>query len=516
MTLVTRPRRFGKTLLLNTVDRFLSNQYQNQSQWFEGLEVWNDPALRKVQGTLPVIFLSFADVKERNYQDAVRKLAELLFRLYGRYRFLLESDVLSEEEKAEYRKVLPDMEQARISGALNILSEYLYRYYHKKVIILLDEYDTPMQEAYVNGYWKEITQLFRSLFNSALKTNPYMDRALMTGITRVSRESMFSDLNNLKVISTSTDRYTTAFGFTEAEVFSAMDTYGYRDKEGVRRWYDGFVFGSSRSIYNPWSIINYLQEGKLKPYWSNTSGNALASKLIREGNRALKTEFETILKGETIHSRIDEQVVFGEIQGKASSVWSLLLASGYLKALHVKGDDYELALTNYEVAQMFEKLVQRWFDAVEDDYNDFVNALLRDDIEEMNHYMNRVALATFSSFDSGTHPSDAEPERFYHGFVLGLLVELKDRYLLTSNRESGFGRYDVMLEPRNPNVDDAYILEFKVNDPKEEPDLQDTVKAAHAQITEKKYAQSLVERGIPEERIHVYGFAFRGKEVLIG
>ena len=529
VTLITRPRRFGKTLLLNTVDRFLSNQYENQAKYFEGLKVWEDAEMRELQGSRPVIFISLADVKEPGMNGVLSKLSDSLFRLYNQWYFVLEqSEALTEAEKKAFISGtdafgdIRNPDRARIINSLQSLSGYLCRHYGQKVVILLDEYDTPMQEAYVSGYWDEITALFRSFFNATFKTNPYLDRALMTGISRVSRESMFSDLNNLTVVSTTTDLYTDAFGFTESEVFNSMDEYGYQDKEGVKYWYDGFAFGNMRNIYNPWSIINYLREGEFKPYWINTSGNALAGKLIREGSTLLKKEFEDLLQGRTIHNKIDEQIVFSELGRDSASVWSLLLASGYLKVIKKEGEDYELDLTNYEVRKAFERMVHGWFADHSDYYNEFVKALLKEDLEAMNYYMNDVALSTFSSFDSGTRPASSEPERFYHGFVLGLLVDLKDRYIITSNRESGFGRYDVILEPRDKAKEDGMIkydgiiLEFKVHNPKKEETLEDTVAAAHAQIEEKAYARALIDHGVPEECIRSYGFAFRGKEVLIG
>lgn len=516
VTLITRPRRFGKTLLLNTVDRFFSNQYKDQAKWFEGLSIWEHEKFRELQGTQPVIFLSFADVKEDTYDGAVSKIKELISHLFERYLNALDRERLTEQDHKMFERMMnPEMKTTTISGSINTLAECLMRYYGTKPIILLDEYDTPMQEAYVYGYWEEITRFFRSFFNSTFKTNPYLGRALMTGITRVSRESMFSDLNNLNVVSTTTEQYQTAFGFTEEEVFSAMDEYGYTDRDGVRLWYDGFIFGDIPNIYNPWSIINYLKKGKLEPYWANTSGNGLASKLVREGVPEIKTDCEILIEGGTIHSKIDEQIVFGEMKGRAASVWSLLLASGYLKVVKKEGKDYELALTNYEVTETFRQLISRWFDSAESEYNNFTKALLLNDTDAMNEYMNRVSVRVFSSFDTGNNPSNSEPERFYHGFVLGLIVDLEDKYTVRSNRESGFGRYDVTLEPKDKS-DNAYILEFKVFNPRKESDLEDTVAAAHRQIDEKRYAADLISRGAPECNIYKYGFAFRGKEVLIG
>ncbi len=523
VTLIIRPRRFGKTLNISMLEKFFSVQYAGREDLFRGLAIWEDEKYRSLQGTYPVISLSFANVKEKTYAATIQRMNQILTNLYSAHRFLLKEGNLDEKEKLFFASVNFNMDETTATMAIHQLSLYLSRYYQKKVIILLDEYDTPMQEAYVNGYWDEMVSFTRSMFNSAFKTNPYLERAMMTGITRVSKESIFSDLNNLKVVTTTSEEYADCFGFTQEEVFASLDEYGLAEKKSeVKNWYDGFIFGSRRDIYNPWSIINYLDTKRLGTYWVNSSSNSLIGKLIREGEPEMKQMMEDLLSGKTLYMEIDEQIVYHQLQEKRNAVWSLLLASGYLKVLKKEYIEksgrwyYTLTLTNREVHRMFEDMILDWFARSEGNYNAFIKALLADDLEAMNAYMNGVSQSMFSYFDTGNNSCREEPERFYHGFVLGLMVELADRYVLTSNRESGFGRYDVMLEPLHPERDDAVIMEFKVFQPKKEKDLDDTVKTALKQIEEKKYEAALTAKGILKEKIRKYGVAFKGKEVLIG
>ena len=522
--LITRPRRFGKTLNISMLEQFFSVDYAGRGDLFESTNIWKEERYRQLQGTYPVLSIRFAGIKGINFIDTRRQICQEIVEVYNRNRFLMEQEkVVSDSDRVFFEAVSRDMDNDIAALALKKLSELMTRYYHKKVIILLDEYDTPMQEAYLNGYWNELVTFMGSLLNATFKTNPYLCRGVLTGITRVSKESIFSDLNNPEVVTTTSDKYADSFGFTQQEVSQALSVFGLSDQEeAVQDWYNGFTFGERTDIYNPWSIIHFLEKKKFAAYWANTSSNSLISKLIREGSKDIKITMENLLNGGTFHTKIDEQIVFDQLGHNEYAIWSLLLASGYLKVeQHTMDTDtgkeeYILKLTNKEVKLMFQDMIEGWFKNYSSAYNDFIKALLQGDKKAMNHYMNQIALVTFSSFDVGNKPSGrAEPERFYHGFVLGLIVELSDRFRITSNRESGFGRYDVMLTPKN-NHDNAIILEFKVQDTEEEKTLKESVEAALRQINEKKYEAELIAEGIMPERIRKYGFAFAGKKCLIG
>ncbi len=526
VTLITRPRRFGKTLNLSMVECFFSNRYAERADLFEGLSIWEEEECRKWQGTYPVIFLSFAKVKTSDYKGMRYAIANIIFEAYQRNRFLLDNDTLSENEKEYFNGIKPNMGEEVQADAINRLSDFLSRYYEKKVIILLDEYDTPMQEAWLSGYWDEAVSFFRGFFNATFKTNPYMERGLITGITRVSKESIFSDLNNLEVITTTSEKYAAYFGFTEQEVFQALDNMGLsEEKQGVKDWYDGFTFGSVRDIYNPWSITNFIsRKGEYDTYWADSSGNGLINSLIRRGSADIKKKTELLMQGGSFEVELDEQIVFDQLDHDENAIWSLLLATGYLRVEHLERKGrllhkyYTLKLTNLEIESMFARMIRGWFGGRNrQDYNDFIKALLIDDVDAMNEFMNRIALQSFSSFDIAKGAAaDDDPERFYHGFVLGLMVGLEERFAVSSNKESGFGRYDVLLKPVDKEKDNAYIFEFKVHKPGKEKNMEATVANALAQIKEKGYETELIAEGISPEHIRKYGFAFAGKKCLIG
>lgn len=535
ITLITRPRRFGKTLNMSMLNYFFSNLYTDKKALFEDLSIWKEEKYRNLQGIYPVIFISFASVKGNTYQDTRDGVIMAINEAYSEHRYLLEWKGLTEgerkcfEELDNYAKnpgIKEPVANDTICNAVKNLSNCLYRYYKKKILIFLDEYDTPMQESYLYEYWEEFIAFIRNFFNATFKTNPYLERAMMTGITRVSKESVFSDLNNLNVVTTTSREYETCFGFTEQEVFCALETMGMsEEKQLVKSWYDGFVFGSRKDIYNPWSITNYLDKKQLRPYWADTSSNGLINRLIRRSSPEIKELMEELLQGREIVVNFDEQIVFEQLEQDENAIWSLMLASGYLKATEVeyrgilRDPWYHLMITNLETTAMFSSLFKGWFYQSRSNYNQFVKALLNSDLDAMNYYMNQISMATFSYFDmSGKEDGSGAPERFYHGFVLGLIADQTDQYEICSNRESDFGRYDVMMIPRKPGNRrcPAIIMEFKVHNSKKEETLEETVDHALDQIEAMNYDAQLFARGFERKEIRHYGFAFEGKKVLIG
>lgn len=518
VTLVCRPRRFGKTLMLDTVRCFLSQEFQGRGEeLFGGLDVWADFDMRALQATSPVIALSFAKIKGTSFEESLVFMKRVIRSAVEAHAYLLDSPAISDNDRAFLGMVCDSMDNATAADALGQLCAMLRKHWNVKPVILLDEYDTPLHEAWLGGYWDSMSTFIRQLFNASFKTNPDLGRALVSGITRVASESIFSDMNNPRVVTTTTQQYETAFGFTEDEVAASLEEFDMvKRMEDVKRWYDGFTFGVAGGIYNPWSITHFLKDRRLSAYWANSSSNALMADLVRKAGTGFKQDFELLLSGGHIVKRVDERVDFNRLSSDATGVWSLMLATGYLR---VAGHDSEwdhltLALTNTEVVRCFDAIVTAWFADPNETLGEFVRSLLLADADAMRDYLSDIADAVMSSFDTGVRLSRNLPEKFWHGLVLGLVASLRGRYDVRSNPESGRGRSDVILYPLDgeDGSDPAFVLEFKVFDPKRERTLEDTLARAHRQIEDKRYVASLVSRGIGRPRIHAFGIVFRGKE----
>ena len=526
VTLMCRPRRFGKTLMLDTVRCFLSLDFAGRGEeLFGGLEVWGDPSMRALQGTVPLVHVSFADCKGPTLEDALALTRSELSAAVRTHGYLLRSDVVDPVDRAFLAGVSDDMGAVVAKTCLKRLCHALLAHHGVRPVVLLDEYDTPMQEAWLQGYWEGMSSFVRGLFNSTFKTNPALGRGLITGVTRVAQESIFSDMNNPKVVTVTTPAYETSFGFTRDEVADALDEFGLSHMmPDVEAWYDGFRFGDVAGIYNPWSITSFLDEHRIRNFWANTSSNALVGELMYVGGRSVREDFEVLLAGGTVSKRVDEKVNFRRLRRAPGALWPLLLATGYLRVASLSDEpgslQMELAVTNREVRACLDQLVLDWVDDGSGDYSDFVKALLAGNVRRMNVALGDIARFCVSSFDSGVRSSEfARPERFWHGLVLGLVVELRGRYDVRSNEESGYGRCDLMLAPLPAAGPDApaIVVEFKVaGDGPVEEALSQAVADALDQIGREAYDTSLASRGIDPSRIRHYGIAFCGTRVLVG
>ena len=510
--LITRPRRFGKTLNLSMLYYFLQ-QNNIEENLFRNLLISEDQEFcKKHQNQYPVIFISFKDIKQANYNEAYGDVIGLISDLYSQHRYLLDDNTLYKDEKAIFNSVLnQNAELYNIKSAIKQLTIYITRKFKKAPIILIDEYDTPIQEAYLRSYYQEMMDLMRSILGQALKDNNCLERAVITGITRVSQESLFSGLNHLKVYSLLREKYGQYFGFTEEEVIKLIeDTKQEVSLESIKEWYNGYQLGK-HILYNPWSIINCLDnEGKLQPYWLNTSSNTLIIQLLSKAKPIIKQQFEALLQGEIIEQPLSESLIFQNIETEVESLWSLLLYAGYLKVISSELNDFQLmakiAIPNKEVRFIYDKIIAGWFSkAVSlESYTNFIQSLVEGDMGKFKMYITSYIMQSGSYFDFNSNTS----EQIFHVFILGLVVGLRDRYNIHSNKESGLGRFDVICVPKDKE-ERAILLEFKVSDTAEL--LIEKAKEALLQIKEKQYIELLKQQEI--KSVLAIGLAFYGKQM---
>ena len=521
ITLITRPRRFGKTTLLSTVRMFFDPRYADHPEYFDKLRVWQDERSRSMFGSTPVISTSFGGCKGIDYKQSIRGMMGQLDTMYAHHEYLLDSPRLTEEDKETFKETrwgLFHNDTGHIENSIKKLCELLYKHFGVKPIVLIDEYDTPLIEAYTDGYWDEMITTCRQLFHNTLKENDYLGRAIITGVTKVSKNSLFSDLNNLLVATVTDDIYTDCCGFTEQEVMDALKCQNIDDMKKVKEMYDGFIIGHQKDIYNPWSIVNYMHDRQLRSYWILTSSNKLIGDIICRHPYDKKYEIEQLMTGKPIHKVINENITFQYLDGDENSLWSLLLAVGYIKAENVVKDnewtECDVSVTNKEVMSMFRTQIIAMFSNGNIAYENFTRALIRHRTWDMIGVMEDIAEYSMSYFDTAKNKGKHAPENFYHGLVLGLIVSMRKEYRIVSNRESGEGRYDIAIYPFD-KTKDAYILEFKVLNEHREKTVQETAQNALKQIRTRNYESDLLAYGIPADHIYKLGFGFLGKKVWV-
>ncbi len=518
-TLIPRPRRFGKTTNLSMLKYFFEKTTTSNIGLFDGLKISKHHEFMANQGKYPVIFLTFKDVKQYNWNDCYNMLVQLISEEFRRHNYLLSSDVLDSTQKKDFENIINRIASMTVyQNSLKNLSESLAKYHKQNPIILIDEYDTPIQAGFYHKYYDKIISFSRGFLSGGLKDNASLQFSVITGILRIAKESIFSGLNNLSVCSMLSSLYSDKFGMTETEVADAMAHYNLSNKiEDVKSWYNGYATGSKINVYNPWSIINLIKNnGEFEPFWVNTSSNDIVKDLIQHGSDELKEDFEALIKRESIRKAIEENIVFADlVENKATNaVWSFLIFSGYLtfkNAAVENGQKYaDLLIPNDEVAWFYRNVINSWCknNIGEKRYNLMLNSLISGEVEKFKELFTDFVLKSFSMFDV----SGQEPEKFYHAFVLGMLVSLGNEYVIRSNRESGLGRYDVMLIPNDKNKL-GIIIEFKKRSQYQKETLEQAVVAALEQIEDKKYAQELNAFGI--KKILKLGIAFQGKSVLI-
>ena len=513
--LVTRPRRFGKTLNMSTLKYYFDCTKKDSKELFNGLKIMKQgEQYTSKLGYYPVIYITLKDVQDRNFENMLLNLKSAMIDMYQEHRYLLDSNKIYPEEKQAITDILFAREnEVSLRNSIRELSKYLYRYYKKPVILLIDEYDVPLQNAYVEGYYEEAVKFFKIFYGTTFKDNPYLEKTVLTGVSRVAKESIFSGANNFDVFTVLDDEFSDDFGITEEEMDKVIKDFNIQDKkEDIKEWYDGYTIGHTKGIYNPWSILNYLTDRKLMPYWVNTSSNDLI-KLVLKNSSTIKEKIERLLRDETIEVPINLETVIVGIENNEDNIWGLMLGTGYLKVeetVDLTKGIYKVKLPNREIKELFRGIVEGWFrnKVIGNDLNSILKDLITLNIKEFEKKFRVLVKEMFSYMDVGENTA----ENFYHAFVLGMLVGLKDTYYVNSNRESGYGRYDIMLEPKDKNGN-SFIMEFKVLDDMEEKMIEDTIKNAKKQIEEKGYETNLKEKGYTNITKMVY--AFKGKEVKL-
>ena len=513
VVLVTRPRRFGKTLNMSMLKYYFDCRQKDNRELFNGLKIMEqEEKYTSKLGAYPVIYMTLKDVKGNNFEETLLSLRTELVELYIDYVSILENEKLLDVEKEMFKTILNlKANKIDMQNALKLLTRLLYKVYEKPVILLLDEYDVPLQNAYVEGYYDEAVKFFKTFYGVTFKDNPYLEKTVITGVSRVAKESIFSGANNFKVYTVLDNEFADDFGITEKEMDKMIEDFEVQDdKEEIKRWYDGYKIGEVEGIYNPWSILNYLTDRKLMPYWVNTSSNDLI-KLVLKNSTTVKEKIQRLLNDERIEVKIDLETVIVGIENNEDNIWGLMLGTGYLKVeetVNIAEGIYKVKLPNYEIKHLFEDIIDKWFrnKVIGNDLKSILKDLVTLNIKEYEKKFKILVREMFSYMDVGENTA----ENFYHAFVLGMLVGLKDSYYVNSNRESGIGRYDIMLEPKDKNGN-SFIMEFKVMEDMEEKTIEETIANAKKQIEEKGYEQNLKERGFKNIIKMVY--AFKGKEV---
>jgi len=516
--LTPRPRRFGKTLNLSMLRYFFDIRTKEENKGlFQGLKIEAEHEIMKFQGEYPVIFITFKNEKYSSYEEFKDGLMFLISTLYNEHDYLLESDKLSNIDKRDYLEMMEKKASiAALCNGISSLMRYMNKHYGRKVMLFIDEYDVPIQEGYIRGYYDEMIVLIRNLLTAALKDNSYVEKSLITGILRVAKESIFSGLNNLEVNTILRHNFNDKFGFTENEVMDLVNYYdGMENIEDIKKWYNGYVF-AGEVVYNPWSVLNYLKNIKegFMPYWINSSSNDLIKRILIKGDKNIKVELEELIAGNSINKQIDDTIVMSEVEDSNQNIWSFLTMSGYLKPVKtelIRGRLYcDLKIPNEEVHIFYENLVEKWFQETitNQKYELMLNMLITGEIEIFAGLFEEFVLNNLSYFDA----AGKEPEKVYHAFVLGMLVSLSENYEVKSNKESGYGRYDVMIIPKDA-AKLGIIIEFKKIDEFLKINIDEGTEAALKQIEEMKYEQELLQRGV--ENIVKLAVVFKGKEVRI-